>query len=325
MNPLISVIVPVYNVENYLDRCVESIVNQTYKNLEIILVDDGSTDSSGQKCDEWKAKDSRIVVIHKKNGGQAEARNFGLDSSTGDYIGFVDSDDLISVSMYEEMLKVAVEHNVDVVGCRHVMFDDTKQPCFEDNRLNGQVMEFTQKEAVLDIIREEHFESTVWNLLVISKIAKSVIFDVGKIHEDVLWPFRVILKTRKLVFVEKCFYAYFQRFGSTMNKGYSEKRFDALDALEIRAGLVHDCYPEYYPVATRAYLGACMYHYQSLCRQPKSVLFDHYKLIIHKRFCDGVQKALFDGISLDYKIWYTMFKKFPNLTARIRNTLKIGL
>lgn len=325
MNPLISVIVPVYNVEDYLDRCVESIVNQTYKNLEIILVDDGSTDCSGKKCDEWKVKDSRIVVIHKENGGQAEARNKGLELATGDYIGFVDSDDLISNSMYEEMLKVAVKHNSDVVGCRHVLFDDVKHPCFEDGSFNGQVIEFTQKEAVLDIIREEHFESTVWNLLVISKIAKSVKFDVGKIHEDVLWPFRVFLSSQKFAYVEKCFYAYFQRSGSTMNIGYSEKRFDALDALETRSLIIKQIYPDLYPIATRVYLGACRYHYQSLCRQPKSNDIIKYKKILYKRFCCGDNKALFDEIDFKNKIWNKMFRVNPQLTCKIRNILGIGI
>ena len=112
MNSLISVIVPVYNVEDYLDRCIESIINQTYKNLEIILVDDGSTDSSGKKCDEYALRDGRIKVFHKENGGVSSARNMGLDIATGDYIGFVDSDDLLEHNMYEMLLNNAEKHNV---------------------------------------------------------------------------------------------------------------------------------------------------------------------------------------------------------------------
>ena len=107
-NPKISVIVPVYKVEKYLDKCVESIVNQTYKNLEIILVDDGSPDNCPAMCDEWAEKDERIRVIHKENGGLADARNAGMDIATGDYIGFVDSDDWIEPNMYEVLLKNAL-------------------------------------------------------------------------------------------------------------------------------------------------------------------------------------------------------------------------
>ena len=113
-NPKISVIVPVYKVEKYLDKCVESIVNQTYKNLEIILVDDGSPDNCPAMCDEWAEKDERIRVIHKENGGLADARNAGMDIATGDYIGFVDSDDWIEPNMYEVLLKNALKYDADI-------------------------------------------------------------------------------------------------------------------------------------------------------------------------------------------------------------------
>lgn len=105
MNELISLIIPVFNVEKYLDKCVETIVNQTYSNLEIILVDDGSTDSSGEKCDYWKKKDNRIIVIHKKNGGLSSARNAGIEIATGKYISFIDSDDFIDLKMIEILRK----------------------------------------------------------------------------------------------------------------------------------------------------------------------------------------------------------------------------
>ena len=114
---LISVIIPVYKVEKYLDRCVLSVVNQTYKNLEIILVDDGSPDNSPKMCDEWAKKDKRITVIHKQNGGVSAARNDGLKIATGDYVAFVDSDDWIEPTMYEEMLNLAISENADLTFC----------------------------------------------------------------------------------------------------------------------------------------------------------------------------------------------------------------
>ena len=111
----ISVIVPVYNAENYIDKCVESLVNQTYKNLEIILVNDGSTDSSGTKCDEWAKKDSRIKVIHKENGGVSSARNAGLDVAEGAYVAFVDSDDSLKTTAYEKSVSEIQQHNLDLL------------------------------------------------------------------------------------------------------------------------------------------------------------------------------------------------------------------
>ena len=118
--PLISVIVPVYNVENYLPRCLDSIINQTYTNLEILLVDDGATDNSGKLCDEYAQKDNRIRVFHKENGGVSSARNMGLDNATGEYIAFVDSDDYIDKCMYEIMLNSSVQNNADIVVCGYL-------------------------------------------------------------------------------------------------------------------------------------------------------------------------------------------------------------
>lgn len=119
MSAKISIIVPVYNIEKYIVRCIESILNQTYSNLEIILVDDGSTDSSGGICDEYAKKDDRIVVIHKVNGGLSDARNAGLKVVTGDYIGYVDGDDWIDSTMYEDMLSVMEAKDIKLSICRY--------------------------------------------------------------------------------------------------------------------------------------------------------------------------------------------------------------
>ncbi|MBR1540013.1 MAG: glycosyltransferase [Clostridia bacterium] len=121
---LISIIVPVYKVEKYLDKCINSIVSQTYKNLEVILVDDGSPDSCGKMCDEWTQKDTRIKVIHKENGGLSDARNFGLDCAKGKYIQFVDSDDYIEKDMIEFLYKNLKENNADISICSNYMVDE---------------------------------------------------------------------------------------------------------------------------------------------------------------------------------------------------------
>ena len=323
MNPLISVIIPVYNVEDYLDRCVKSIVNQTYDNLEIILVDDGSTDSSGVKCDEWAAKDNRIVVIHKENSGQAGARNHGLRIAKGTLIGFVDSDDYIDLTMYESMHRILIENDSYIVECNMLRFDKQDEVCTVVG--SGDLLVMNQEEALLDFITEKHLQCTVPNMLIKADIAKKVLFDEGKTHEDILWPYRVYVLANRIVYVDLTLYFYFQRPDSTMNKTYSAKRFDGLDALEDRAELVKTDFPQFYSAATRTYLGSCMYQYQYLCRQPKSEEFENYKKVLHKRFCSGDKRALFDGLSFDYKIWYNMFRACPNLTCQIRNTLKIGL
>ena len=124
MNPQISVIVPIYNVEKYLAKCIDSIINQTLTNIEIILVNDGSTDNSRKIIDKYDKKDSRIKVIHKKNGGQGSARNAGLDIAKGEYIGFVDSDDWIDSNMYENLYNAAISNNADIVVCNRKVFDE---------------------------------------------------------------------------------------------------------------------------------------------------------------------------------------------------------
>ena len=323
MNPLISVIVPVYNVEEYLDRCVESIVNQTYHNLEIILVDDGSTDSSGAKCDEWAKKDNRIVVIHKENGGQASARNKALQIAKGDLIGFVDSDDYIDSTMYEKLKGCLNINNCDIVECTKIDFDDQTPKC---NSIGfGKVLVFNRKETIEDFIKEEHFKCTVWNMLLKASIAKNIMFDEGKTHEDILWPYRAYMSAERIAYIDNALYFYYQRPNSTMNMKYSEKRFDGLDALETRAELVKKDFPDLYHLATKSYLGACMYQYQFLCRQPENEEYENYKSILYNRFCNGDKNALFDGLNIKYRIWYTLFRVAPKFTASIRNTLKIGL
>jgi glycosyltransferase involved in cell wall biosynthesis len=147
----ISIIVPVYKVEKYLDKCVESLVNQTYKNLEIILVDDGSPDECPKICDAWAKKDSRIKVSHKANGGLSEARNTGMDIATGDYIGFVDSDDYVSEEMYNILVKIIEENDADISACQESTFNDESINC-----LIGKTVE------VVPVVQDELY-STLQN------------------------------------------------------------------------------------------------------------------------------------------------------------------
>ena len=159
----VSVIVPVYKVEKYLDKCMESIVNQTYKNIEIILVDDGSPDECPKMCDEWAKKDDRIRVIHKENGGLSDARNVGMDMSTGEYIGFVDSDDIISIEMYKTLVELLEQSDSDMSACQESRFEDKGSPVFTiDNKVT---IVDDNSEALRDIINSELVLSFVWNKL----------------------------------------------------------------------------------------------------------------------------------------------------------------
>ena len=208
----ISVIIPIYKVEKYLDKCVESVVNQTYKDLEIILVDDGSPDNCPAICDAWAKKDSRIKVVHKENGGLSDARNAGLDIATGEYIGFVDSDDSIVPQMYEELLKNLEKENADISVCGY----------FYVNMLGYKTeKELQDNDEYLVLDRNEALEYTYWgdrgwqlatvhNKLYKAKIWQDLRFEKGKIHEDEFAFNKVMKRVEKIVYTKKQMYLYLQ-------------------------------------------------------------------------------------------------------------------
>lgn len=323
--PLISIIVPVYNVEKYLDACVESIVNQTYRELEIILVDDGSPDRCPEMCDEWAKKDSRINVIHKENGGQGEARNFGMEIAKGDYIGFVDSDDIIRPEMYENLLKEISAHDADMVQCAMFRYNEFPLNAFPDKDEQITVWEFTPAEAVRRLMTDELITSTCPSVLMKSETAKKIPFDLGMINEDVMWIYRALRESEKIIVTNEKLYGYYQREGSTMNCVYTEKKLDSLKALRMRADSIKKDFPQLSALAEKAYTGGCMYNYQTVCRLPDSEEYNEIKKKLHNMFLNSDLSLSYSAASQKYKIWYKMFKKFPDLTCKIRNKLKIGL
>ena len=172
---LISVIVPVYKVEKYLNKCVQSIVNQTYKNLEIILVDDGSPDNCPEMCDEWAKKDSRIKVIHQENAGLAEARNSGISVATGEFFMFIDSDDHAEPDMIELLLNLSMEYNADVSSCGFY-FDYENDNKAEACDFSDEIRIADINERIIDLLTGG-FSGTVWNKLYRADAVKSILFD----------------------------------------------------------------------------------------------------------------------------------------------------
>lgn len=238
---LISVIVPVYQVENYLNQCIESIIEQTYTNLEIILIDDGSNDNCPQICDDWSIKDKRIKVIHKKNGGLSDARNVGLDIAKGKYIAFIDSDDWVD-SRYIELLYNSLINNVaDISACSIQKVYDTDS--VDPYNLNPQLQLATPKEAIKDIIYDRRFKTVAWNKLYSKEILEGERFIVGKLHEDEFFSYKVLDKAQKLVFVDAPLYKYRQRSGSIMSSA-SLKHLDLLDAYINRINFLENSYAD---------------------------------------------------------------------------------
>lgn len=236
MNPLISVIVPVYNVEKYLARCVDSIVNQTYKNLEIIFVDDGSTDLCPQMCDDYAEKDSRIKVVHKKNGGLSDARNAGMAVATGEYISFIDSDDYVSDDFFECLLDVMNKENSDIAECSVVkLYEDNRFDEFSDDL---SVKTYDTHDAMSALIAENPFYQHVWNKLYKTELVKDIPYAVGKLNEDEFWTYQVFGRANKVARLNKTMYYYFQRSSSIMGVGYNIRRLDALEGKANRQNIL---------------------------------------------------------------------------------------
>lgn len=213
MEKLISVIIPVYNVSRYLKQCVDSVLNQSYRNLEIILVDDGSTDDSGLLCDKYALSDSRIVVIHKENGGLSDARNVGIAAARGDYIGFVDSDDFIHTEMYRVLADAIEDNEADIAMANWQFFLDGRENDLRDDR-TGSILAFEGMETLEFLIYGAggyRVSLSVWDRLYRREIVENLFFPKGKCYEDVVWSVKIFYRARKGVYVDKSLYYYRRR------------------------------------------------------------------------------------------------------------------
>ena len=204
---LISVIVPVFNVEPYIEQCIKSIVDQTYKKIEIILVDDGSSDQGGAICDCWAASDDRIRVIHQDNQGLSAARNAGLAISKGEYISFIDSDDWIEMDMLEVLHERITDSESDIVICGVMVEYESGSSSKEFNK--DEI--FTSKEALISLLSGSEVKDQVWDKLYRRSAIGTVQFPIGKFHEDLYWSYQVIVNVDRISLVSKSFYHYRQK------------------------------------------------------------------------------------------------------------------
>ena len=211
---LISIIIPVYKVEKYLEKCIQSLINQTYENLQIILVDDGSPDNCGKICDEYAKKDHRIEVIHKSNGGLSDARNKGLEIAKGEYIGFVDSDDYIEADMYEVLYNLLKQYNADVSICNFYTVSQGKIAI--KNAENG-IKEYNRIEILKEVLLDNNIQSYAWNKLYKKELFDEIKYPVGKKYEDIGTTFYLLEKCNKVVVTGKSEYYYINRQDSIVN------------------------------------------------------------------------------------------------------------
>lgn len=225
---LISIIVPVYNVEKYISRCVESLIGQSYKNIEIILVDDGSTDESGMICEQYANKDNRIKVIHKKNGGLSDARNVAIPLSKGEYISFVDSDDWVS-KFYIENLYNAITKNYSDIAMS--WFENV----FEDRNIASKPVNILEKYQCMNVemclkkmLYQDNIETSAWGKLYKRQIIEKLRYPVGKLYEDIPVTYSAITLSSKIVVIKNIDYYYFQRKDSIQNAKFNIKKMDGV-------------------------------------------------------------------------------------------------
>lgn len=318
--PLISVIVPVYKVEAYLDRCIQSIVDQTYRNLEIILVDDGSPDNCGAMCDAWATKDSRIKVIHQSNAGAGAARNAALDIAQGEWIGMIDSDDFIAPHMYEHLYSLT-NPDIDIAECciKKVNGD----ACLFDDGQSYNTVEYDVSAALHLHILNKIFLQTPPNKLYRRCTVENVRFPSGTGIDDEYWTYRAIGNARKLIHSSCIMYAYRQQAGSVMHTLNVEQRLRAVDAKIKRHAYIKERFPELTADSLKNLWFTCLYQGQvALRKDPPEAITG---TITYLKTVLDAHPITMAGCSLKERIWLTMAAASFLATCRIRNRMKIGL
>ena len=239
----ISVIIPVYNVEKYLSECLDSVVNQTYKNLQIILVDDGSTDFSGKICDVYAEKDNRITVVHQKNAGAGAAKNTGLELIDGDYFSIIDSDDYIELDMYEKMVNSLEKYNADIVQClfRNVFVNDSFDRKY---KIKGNYPKVLTSKSFLKEYLYDWKYAIFWNKLFKKSLLQNIKFPVGRKIDDEFFTYKLVCNAKKVVNIDNILYNYRMRKTSVMNENDTDRLiYDRIDCFIERYNYVSDIYP----------------------------------------------------------------------------------
>lgn len=277
MNELISVIVPVYNVEKYLRKAVQSIQNQTYKNLEIMLINDGSTDSSGDICDELAELDSRIVVIHKENGGVSTARNEAQKVAKGNYVIYVDSDDYIHEEMIQSLYEQLIAENADISSCSVMnVYQNSQTPQCSDENL---YFVFNQEEFLREYLIGQRVQGTLGNKLIRKEITDQLEFPVGKIYEDAYYHLQLVQVAKKYVVHTKPYYYYYHRNHSLTTNPYHERDLVYLDVYQKFYDLVQQQYPRIINEAFFRLSYAYFYIFDKMLLESDFEKIDQFKMV----------------------------------------------
>ncbi len=324
MEALISVIVPVYNVSEYLPRCVESITAQTYQNIEIILVDDGATDNSGILCDEYALRDSRIKVVHKENGGLSSARNAGIQIAKGEYLTFVDSDDYIDADYVEFLYTLICRHQTKMSICAHTVFYDNGTVLKKETGEHGLLESRTVLERIL---YDEDIDLTACAKLYHCSLFETIRFPEGRLFEDAATTYRFVYESGQAALGLESKYNYMIRSNSISTANFSEKKLDLITSTKEMGDFCKSVYPELTKAADRrvmyAYLSTLSQLVNCNAKNPKiqKFLMGYIRKNGMAVLCDprakkrdkiGILSTVF-GFSFYKLIWNT----YRKLTGRI--------
>lgn len=257
MSRLVSVIVPIYNVEQYLTHCINSILQQSYENLEIILVEDGSPDNSGRICDEFSTKDHRIIVIHKQNGGLSDARNAGIDIATGDYVTFVDSDDYIMPDMIESLVNILIKENIDIAQCA---YKRCQCDCIDSIKQGlSRINEFTvyTESKMSAYLRNKIISTVSWGKIYKKSLFNEIRFPVGRLHEDVFTTYKLIHRADSVAVTNYIGYIYRINENSITTSKFSPQKLDSIYGKIECAEFIEKNYPDLSKQAYSEIIYAC--------------------------------------------------------------------
>ena len=318
--PVISVIIPVYNVKDYLSRCVDSVLSQTYHNLEIWIVDDGSTDGSDRICDEYAEKDDRIKVIHKENGGLSEARNLALDKMSGRFIIFVDSDDYIHSKMIDRLYQYITKYDADIAACRQ---RQGKENTF--NKTSNEMVKsikIFEGDEIFESVFDDKYRNTIipaWAKLYKATLFSMLRYPVGKIHEDEFVIHHILSKCNRMVLIEEELYYQYERNGSITRNGYSLTSLDAVEAIDERCEFFEKMgNSRLILMAYKDYLRRVQFHYYSL---EKYYPEDKKDLIEIKNNYKKRYEAVKSKMEQKTRIRYGLFLWVPNVNRILKSLM----
>lgn len=305
----VSIIVPVYNVENYLKGCIDSILNQTIKNTEIILINDGSQDKSGDICDEYKKKDSRVIVIHKKNGGLSSARNAGLEIATGDLVGFIDSDDWLEPDYFETLYDGIIRYNAGISVMHFKIVTDYKKIQFITKKKDKWV-QFNRHQAMESFFTDNFIENSACNKLYRINLFESIRYPEGMLMEDKATTYKLINKSNIVVVNSSQKYHYFLRNESIMQSIFNRKKFDMLQVHMEQIKFVDRNYPEFYGLIRAGYAYEAFRLLLMMIRSNYSEKSDLERCI--KIITDNIMYVLKEKrMGIHHKVYILLFYLFP--------------